>query len=116
MHQNIYVDTHKIYFQLYIYYTTNIDINQIITEDKTETRRDYQEATSKHDKRRARSTTPDHSRLTQSTPQASSKTGIICRMTVAVKLGVLMQSIGTTILILECIAPCPCITSSAIFD
>ena len=87
MQNNTYVDTQKIYFQLYIYYTTNIDINQIVTEDKTETRREYQELTSKQDKRRARSTTPDHGRLTQSTPQASSKTGIICRMNEAIKLG-----------------------------
>ena len=72
---------------MYIYYTTNIYIAQIVTEDKTETRREYQELTSKHDKRRARSTTPDHSRLAQSTPQASTKTGIVCRMNEAIMFG-----------------------------
>ena len=57
-------------------HTTYITIPPIITEEKTESRREYQDANSRQDKRRARSSTPDHNRITPSTPQASTKLGI----------------------------------------
>ena len=57
------------------------NIRFLAEEKKDNRRKEYQQqdATPKHDRRRARSTTPDHngSRVATSTPQASNKLGIL---------------------------------------
>ena len=51
--------------------------NSIITEERAGPEsRQRNDLTSRQDKRRARSTTPDHTRVIASTPQASTKLGI----------------------------------------
>ena len=67
------------------YTTTYIIHYSIITEERPPESR-QQDHISRQDKRRARSTTPDHSRVTPSTPQASTKLGISLPSDVILKM------------------------------